>query len=462
MSLFPIFVKLEGRLVVVIGGGSVAEGKIPSVLSAGARVRLVAPSVTPQIAEWVRLGKIDWLPKEFEAADLNGAFLVIAATSAPGVNEAVFREAEARGLLCNAVDDIEHCHFYYGAVVQRGDLQIAISTNGNSPALAQRLRKELELELGPEYEVWVQWLGAAREALRARGPSSETTKKLLHVLASRPMFQEFLQSQSAAGPPRSRVTGRVYLIGAGLGDPELLTLKAARLLQQADVVLHDSLVSRDVLARISTRAEVIDVGKRCGRKLLTQDEINALLVSYAASRQVVVRLKGGDPSIFGRAGEELEALRKASVEFEVVPGVTAALGAAAAAGISLTDRRVASQVLLSTFSRGLDANAMDWGCLTPATTLVLYMPGPDYAEVARRLAEAGLAADLPCVIVSGASGSQQQVRWSSVGALSAQEELPAPALMIVGRVAAQQIREIGEAFWRSGPNAPASRPVSVS
>jgi siroheme synthase-like protein len=193
MSLFPIFVKLEGRLVVVIGGGSVSEGKIPGMLGAGARVRLVAPSITPQIAEWVRFGKIDWLPKEFEAPDLNGAFLVIAATSAPAVNEAVFREAEARGLLCNAVDDIEHCHFYYGAVVQRGDLQVAISTNGKSPALAQRLRKELELELGPEYEVWVQWLGAAREALRANGPSSESTKKLLHELASRPMFQEFLR-----------------------------------------------------------------------------------------------------------------------------------------------------------------------------------------------------------------------------------------------------------------------------
>jgi siroheme synthase len=150
------------------------------------------------------------------------------------------------------------------------------------------------------------------------------------------------------------------------------------------------------------------------------------------------------------------------VKFEVVPGVTAALGAAAAAGISLTDRRVASQVLLSTFSRGLDANAMDWGCLTPATTLVLYMPGPDYAEVARRLAEAGLPADLPCVIVSGASSSEQQVLWSSVGALSAQEKLPTPALMIVGRVASEEIREIGETFWRSGPKASASRPVSVS
>jgi siroheme synthase-like protein len=193
MSLFPIFVKLEGRLIVVVGGGNISEGKIPGVLAAGAQIRLIAPTVTPQIAEWVRFGKIDWLPKEFEAVDLNGAFLVIAATSAPGVNEAVFREAEARGLLCNAVDDLEHCHFYYGAVVQRGDLQIAISTNGKSPALAQRLRTEFEAAFGPEYEVWLQWLGAAREALRASGPSSETSKKLLHELASRPMFEEFLQ-----------------------------------------------------------------------------------------------------------------------------------------------------------------------------------------------------------------------------------------------------------------------------
>jgi uroporphyrin-III C-methyltransferase len=256
--------------------------------------------------------------------------------------------------------------------------------------------------------------------------------------------------------------GKVYLIGAGPGDPELLTLKAARLLASANVVLHDSLVSREVLERISSGAEIVDVGKRCGKKLLTQDEINALLVSYAASHEVVVRLKGGDPSIFGRAGEELQALREAHVEHEVVPGVTAGLGAAAAAGISLTDRRFASQVLLSTFSRGVDANAMNWGCLTPATTLVLYMPGPDYAEVSRRLEEAGLPGDLPCVIVSGASGSQQQVRWSSVGLLSIEEKLPAPALMIVGRVASQQIREIGDAFWRGEVTESPSQRVSVS
>jgi precorrin-2 dehydrogenase/sirohydrochlorin ferrochelatase len=193
MSLFPIFVKLQGRLVVVIGGGHVAEAKIPGLLSADAKIRLVAPSITPQIAEWVRFGKIDWLPKEFDAADLDGAFLVIAATSVPGVNEAVFREAEALGLLCNAVDDIGHCHFYYGAVVQRGDLQIAISTNGKSPSLAQRLRKEFEAQFGPEYEVWLEWLGAAREALRASSPSSDTAKKLLQELATRPMFEQFVR-----------------------------------------------------------------------------------------------------------------------------------------------------------------------------------------------------------------------------------------------------------------------------
>jgi precorrin-2 dehydrogenase/sirohydrochlorin ferrochelatase len=201
MSLFPIFVKLEGRLVVVIGGGIIAEAKIPGLLSAGARVRLVAPDITPQIAEWVRFGKIDWLPKAFAEADLDGAFLVIAGTSAAGVNEAVFREAERLGIMCNAVDDIEHCHFYYGAVVQRGDLQIAISTNGKSPALAQRLRHEFETQFGSEYEVWLQWLGAAREALRANGPTSDTTKKLLHELASRPMFDEFVR-QAVERPAR--------------------------------------------------------------------------------------------------------------------------------------------------------------------------------------------------------------------------------------------------------------------
>jgi uroporphyrin-III C-methyltransferase len=241
--------------------------------------------------------------------------------------------------------------------------------------------------------------------------------------------------------------GKVYLIGAGPGDPELLTVKASRLLASADVVLHDSLVSCEVLALIGARAKIVDVGKRAGQKLLTQDEINLLLVSYAASSEIVVRLKGGDPSIFGRAGEEIAAMRNSGVSYELVPGVTAALGAAAAAGISLTDRRAASQVLLTTFSRGVDGSVMDWGCVTPTTTLVLYMPGAEYGEVAQRLREGRMPQDLPCVIVSGATGKQQQIRWSSVGQLAAEHKLPAPALLIVGRVATQDVAEIGETFW---------------
>jgi len=257
------------------------------------------------------------------------------------------------------------------------------------------------------------------------------------------------------------MTGKVYLIGAGPGDPELLTLKAARLLARAHVVLHDALVSREVLAMISPAAEFIDVGKRAGRKLLTQEEINGLLVSYAQTREVVVRLKGGDPSIFGRAGEEIEALRKAEIAYEIVPGVTAALGAAAAAGISLTDRRVASQVLITTFSRSTDGSAMDWGCVTSTTTLVLYMPGADYAEVSERFLESGLPADLPCAIVSNAACSQQQVRWSCVGRLASEEKLPAPALLIVGRVASRDVAGLSARFWESDGRNIDSRQVSV-
>jgi uroporphyrin-III C-methyltransferase len=246
--------------------------------------------------------------------------------------------------------------------------------------------------------------------------------------------------------------GKVYLVGAGPGDPELLTVKAARLLARASIVFHDSLVSRQILQLIGSGAEVIDVGKRCGQKLLTQEEINSLLVSAAAKHDVVIRLKGGDPLIFGRAGEEIEALRNAGLDFEIVPGITAALGAAAAAGISLTDRRAASQVVISTFSRGTEGAQMDWGAITSTTTLALYMPGPDYAEVAHRLREGGLPDDLPCVIVSDATGAEQQIRWTSIARLAYEEKLPAPALMIVGRVASRKIHEISKAFWRSELN----------
>lgn len=198
MSLFPMFVKLRDRLCVVVGGGRIAESKIPGLLAAEAKVRVIAPEVTESLAAQAREGQIEWLRKIFEAKELSGAYLVVAATSAIEVNHEIFREAEARGILCNAVDDPDYCHFYYPSVVRRGALQIAISTEGLSPALAQRLRGELEIQFGPEYEPWVNWLGAARRFLRARNDDPEETRQLLHQLASREMFDKYLRETARA------------------------------------------------------------------------------------------------------------------------------------------------------------------------------------------------------------------------------------------------------------------------
>ena len=237
------------------------------------------------------------------------------------------------------------------------------------------------------------------------------------------------------------MSGKVYLVGAGPGDPELLTLKAAQILASADVVLHDALVSKEVLGLVSHDAQLIDVGKRARKKLLTQEEINSLLVSCAAKTKIVVRLKGGDPLLFGRAGEEIEALRKAQVDFEIVPGITAAVGAAAGAKITLTDRRVASQVLFTTFSRGQTGSWLNWAAVTPETTIAIYMPGTHYGEVADRLVENGLSPQTPCVVVSQATRAEQQVRWTNIAALGSEAQLPAPSILLVGRVATQSAVE---------------------
>ena len=238
---------------------------------------------------------------------------------------------------------------------------------------------------------------------------------------------------------RSGVRGKVYLVGAGPGDPELLTLRAAKLLTQGEVVLFDSLVSKEVLELISHDAFLVDVGKRAGKKLLTQEEISSLLVSYAKQGKIVIRLKGGDPLLFGRAGEEMEALRRASIDFEVVPGITAAVGAAAAARISLTDRRVASQVLFTTFSRGDHGNLLNWAAITPETAIAIYMPGAHYGEVAARLMENGLAPETPCVVVSHATRAEQQMRWCTLAELSDEDQLPAPSLLLVGQIATHDV-----------------------
>ncbi|HWY06430.1 MAG TPA: uroporphyrinogen-III C-methyltransferase [Candidatus Acidoferrales bacterium] len=229
---------------------------------------------------------------------------------------------------------------------------------------------------------------------------------------------------------------KVFLIGAGPGDPELLTLKALRILQSADVVLHDSLIGPEILNLIPPTAERIDVGKRAGFRLLTQQDINSLLLSNAAKHKIVIRLKGGDPLLFGRAAEEIQALREAKIDFEVVPGISAAFGAAAAAKVSLTDRRLSSHVLFTTFSRAPEAKFLPGIGLTADTTVVVYMPGPDYAEVSRWLQDAAVSPDTPVLVISKASHPDQSQHATTVAGLAHQAPLPAPALLLVGRVAA--------------------------
>jgi uroporphyrin-III C-methyltransferase len=241
------------------------------------------------------------------------------------------------------------------------------------------------------------------------------------------------------------MNGKLYLVGAGPGDPELLTAKAMRLLREADVVLHDDLVTPEILQLISPAAEIQNVGKRCGTKTIRQEEINFLMVTLAASGRRVVRLKSGDPLIFGRAGEEIEALRRASIEYEIVPGVTSALGAAAAAGIPLTHRQASSTLVLTTGNRAVGNEEAEWSKFAAAqATLVVYMPGKNCREISRRLMRAGFADDTPCAIISRATTSEQRIYRTTVSDLHDAPGLASPTLLVVGevvRLAAQNLAE---------------------
>jgi len=256
--------------------------------------------------------------------------------------------------------------------------------------------------------------------------------------------------------------GTVYLVGAGPGDPELLTLKALRLLRTAGAVLHDDLVAPEILRLITPTAQIYNVGKRCGTKQIRQEEINFLMVTLAASGLQVVRLKGGDPLIFGRAGEELEALRRAGIPHEIVPGITSALGAAAATQVPLTHRDVSSAVVLLTAHHAPGRDATDWRKLAASgATLVIYMPGHHYAEVAHRLAAAGLAAETPCAIVSRATTAHQQVHRTTVHDLHGAPQLPAPTLLVVGEVVRFAQSSADLAVHADGATVPDSASIAV-
>lgn len=440
MSLFPLFLKLDGRRCLVVGAGPVGEAKAASLLDAGAAVHVVSPSATDAVRGWAVEGRLAWTPRRFEASDLDGALLVVAAIPGGADLADLAAAARERGVLCNAVDVPEHCDFYYPAVVKRGDLQIAISTAGHSPALARRIREELSAMFGPEYETWLDELGRRRQqVLSETGMDPDERRRLLHDLAGRAAFDRHRarlgrdpEPQSQRPDPGPPGGGKVYLVGAGPGDAELLTLKALRALGTADVVLHDDLVPNEVIELAPAGAQVQSVGKRHGEAHVTQDDIDALLVAHARAGRTVVRLKGGDVAIFGRANEEVGALRAAGVAFEVIPGVTAVSSAAAAAAVSLTDRRASSAVTLVTAQTSEGHARPDWRALVATgATLGIYMP-VRYDRVAADLLAAGLPPHTPCLVVSRASQPEQAMRVTTVGALDALERLPAPSILVVG------------------------------
>jgi uroporphyrin-III C-methyltransferase/precorrin-2 dehydrogenase/sirohydrochlorin ferrochelatase len=434
MSLLPIFIKAADRAVLVVGAGAVALDKIETLLTAGASVRVVAPTARLEVREYAQAGKLAWREGLFEDTDLDGVNLVIAATDSQQVNESVHRAAAARGVLCNSVDDIPNCDFYFGSIVQRGDLQIAISTNGESPALAQRLRREIEAQLPEDVGSWLGRLGELRRQVLEMHPRSEGRKLLLHQLAQRPICDSPTcpsRLMAIAGFPQPDArAGKVYLVGAGPGDPELLTVRAMRLIQTADVVLHDDLVPSPVLSLVSSKALVRNVGKRCGDKHVTQEEINALMIEHAMARRLVVRLKSGDPLIFGRAAEEMEALSKEGIEYEIVPGVTAAFAAAAAAGCALTDRSVASSLTILTGHRADASHGVHRKQLEDGT-LVVYMPGRDLTQLAERWLQEGFAPELPCAVISHAAQPKQKIAYTNLKDLP-NAQADAPSIVLAG------------------------------
>jgi uroporphyrin-III C-methyltransferase len=352
------------------------------------------------------------------------------------VNAAVYRGAVERGILSNSVDDIPNCDFFFGSVVSRGSLQVAISTGGESPAVAQRLRREIDELLPEDLGPWLENLGQLRREVLALHPRSDARKALLHQLAQRPLCDSATcpsrqMALAPLAPVDSKSQGKVYLVGAGPGDPDLLTVKALRLIQTARVILHDDLVPEAILRLATPGAEIQNVGKRCGAKSITQDEINSLMIEHARARRSVVRLKSGDPLIFGRAAEEMAALTEANVLFEVVPGITAGFAAAAAIGCSLTDRSSASNVVFSTGHHAQSHNRSPLPELEDATRVV-YMPGRDLSLLALEWQEQGLPADLPCALVSRAAQPDEQVQYTTLGALGDAEPALAPSVLIAG------------------------------
>ena len=457
---FAAFLDLVRKKVVVVGGGKVATTKVRALLPCQpAPLVVVAPEVSAFIRRAADAGQLEWLRREYVAADLLDATLAFGATDDRVVNARVASDARAVGVAVLAVDDVPNCDFIAPALVRRGDVTIAISTGGRSPAMARRTRERLERALpgswGDVLEVaatarerlgatrqlidadrWQSALDGEVERLAEAGALDQATDQLVTKL-ERTLFEPRPNGVPGGDSEgRDLPTGLVSLVGAGPGDPELLTLRAVRRLQAAEAVVHDRLVSADVLEYAHPAAERFDVGKTPGGLGWTQAQINQLLVKLGRTGRRVVRLKGGDPFVFGRGGEEALALARAGVAFEVVPGISAALAAPAAAGIPVTHRGLSGSV---TVVNGHDAEQHDWSALARGSgTLVFLMAVEHLEEIVDRLLAHGRAADEPAAIVQWATTPRQRflsAPLSGIAAATRAAGLAPPAVLVVGRTA---------------------------
>lgn len=474
--LFPVFLDLAGRRVLLVGGGVVARRKAEALLEAGADLVVGAPELVPELARALVEGRLAHYRGEFQPEWLEGAWLVIAATDDATVNAAVAREAEARRIWANVVDDAPRCSFQVPARVERGPIQIAISSRGEAPMLARWLRETLETQLEPSLGALAAWLGGKRDALRARFPDTARRRQVIEALIRGPAAQALRSGRldeaeaalDAALLEDATPRGRVVLVGAGPGDPGLLTMRGLRALNQADVVLHDRLVSAEVLALARRDAERIEVAKEAGTHHTTQQRIHELLVEHARKGKMVVRLKGGDPFVFGRGGEELEALRAEGIPYEVVPGITAALACAAYAGIPLTHRDHAQSVRLVTAHCRNSIDTLDWAALAQERqTLAVYMGVQGLDILRERLIAHGRSPATPFALIENGSRPDQRVVLGTLSNLPERaiaENVRSPALLILGEVAAlaKPLHWFGAAPLSPEPTIPSPAPTTAA
>jgi uroporphyrin-III C-methyltransferase/precorrin-2 dehydrogenase/sirohydrochlorin ferrochelatase len=472
--LFPAFLDLRDRLVLVVGGGAVALRKITALLPTGARVRVGAPLLIPGIEAMSATGTIEYLDGRFEPAWLDDVWLVVAATDDADVNRAVAEAAEARRLWVNVVDDAPLCSFQVPARVERGPLQIAISSGGGAPMLARHLRERLETEIDESVGALGTLLVRHRRRIRAKIADTGARRRFFDEVMNSDI-QTLLRRGDHDGAERALLAridqadtasraGRVALVGAGPGDAGLLTLRGLRLLNEADLILHDRLVSAEVLELARRDAERIEVGKEAGHHHVPQDKIHALMLEHARAGKRVVRLKGGDAFVFGRGGEEIEFLRDHGIDYEVVPGITAALACAAYAGIPLTHRDHAQSVRFVTAHSKAENDDLDWaGFAREGQTLAFYMGVAGLERVRARLLAHGRAGSTPCALVENGSRPEQRVVLATLDTLpdtARAHDVRSPALLFVGEVAGLAARlhwfgdaPIGAGGTVSGPSA---------